>query len=878
MDKKDTSEKTTTISKIFHPHQVEARIYESWKQQGLFAPSASSTGHSFSMVLPPANVTGPVHLGYAARISTQDSLVRYHRKKGDSTLWVPGTDHAGLSTYVSLEKKILEQGKKIRDLSSEQFLKRAWDWTHSHQKHIKEQEESMGASLDWSKERFTLDEKSVKATQKAFIDLYNKGLITREEQVIHWCPKCATSLSELEVEHRKEIVKLYLVRYFLKAADKSIMVATTRPETMLGDTAIAIHPQDKRYKEFMDKTLILPILNKEVPVITDTRVDMDAGTGAIKIAPAHDRGDYIIAKDHDLAPVVVIGLDGKMNKNAGKFAGLDVVQARQNIIEYLDNIGNLEDIEECESTTLACGKCGTPVEQMISTQWFVKTAEMKKKAQDLVTKKTTTITPTSFQEEYLNWIEAEQDWCISRQIPWGTSMPVYYNEQGEMLVQEKAPAGEGWTQEKDVLDTWFTASLWPAIALGWPEKTPEFKEHYPTSVLETGKDTFFLWVCRMMLILPEVTGKTPFSHVVISGLVRDEEHQKMSRTKGNGLEPKLFQEKYGTDALRMMLTMDSIPGKDFSISETRIEYYRNFLAKFWNAARYISLQEDLTSLAYNDSIAYLEQHYGDFQDAEKWILSRLQYFIEKLTTDFEKYDPSTSYNELCHFTWHEFSDWFLEISKVDTSTHTRHLLHFGLITLLHLWHPMIPFITEELWSNFHKETTPLMVASWPTGKSTFRNEEIEHDFSLLLQVVSALRTMREERNVAPGLLISVHIVAEEKDYVLERFTNTICKLGRLRSMEIHKGRPLLGKKAVLVVQPFEIHIPLEDLVDIEKEKIRLNLCIANCEKHIRMLGEKIANEAFMANAPADIIQDQLDKIEGYKNQLEHFIQQREELY
>ncbi|MFN7160882.1 MAG: valine--tRNA ligase [Candidatus Gracilibacteria bacterium] len=858
MDKKE--QPLSQIPKAYDPKNVEQRLYTWWKKEGLFAPKPGKTNEKFSIVLPPPNVTGNLHIGHATRLATQDALVRYHRMKGDETVWIPGTDHAGISTQVVVEKKLAEQGKTRHQFSRDEFVKKVWDWVKIYKKNITEQEESMGASCDWSKERFTFDDDFNKSVNKVFVDLHKKDLIYQGDYIVNWCSRCATVLSDLEVISTVEKSKLYFIRYFLKAADKSVIVATTRPETMLGDVAIAVHPSDKRYKEFMDKMLILPILNKEIPVITDERVDMEFGTGAVKITPAHDLLDFEIGRDHNLGIVPVITTDGKMNKSAGKFAGLDVIQARQNIIEYLDNIGNLESIEDYDSSIKRCERCNTIVEPLISKQWFVRTKPMAEKALAAVKKGKTDFIPDRFEKEFVNWMENIKDWCISRQLWWGHQIPVYYGSNGEMQVSETAPENTDkvtWKRDEDVLDTWFSSSLWPFVVFGWPEKTEDFKKFYPTSVLETGRDILFFWVCRMMMMGTELTGQSPFSHVFLGGLVRDQHNQKMSKSKGNGVEPKIMQEQYGTDALRLMLTIGTTPGNDFPISESKAENYRNFVNKLWNASRFIRMNMSETK-DYATIQKELEKNYKKLSLAERWILSRLSSHITDVSNAFENFMFGESLMKLYEFSWHEFCDWYIEISKIDKNEYTDMILQYGIMTILKLWHPVAPFVTEEIWSNFGQKD-PLIISEWPEAIPEFKALDIEADFEILINIVKGIRNIRQEKGVLPGKLITAHFVADKKEEILQEFSEIICKLARLQELKIHKGRPILSKKVTLIIVPFEIYLPLEEMLDIGKERARLKLCVADSEKALRILNEKLSNQAFVDNAPEEIVEAQQEK-------------------
>lgn len=839
------------IPKNYEPKQVEDRVYAMWEKGDYFKPRESKTGENFSIVIPPPNVTGNLHAGHAVGITIQDALIRYHRMKGDSTLWVPGTDHAGISTQVVVEKKIAEQGKTRHDYTREQFVKIIWEWVEKYKKEINNQTRSMGASADWSRERFTFDDKFNSAVNKIFCDWYKKGLIYKGDYIVNWCNRCATVLSDIEAVPTVQESKLYNIRYFVKAADKSIIVATTRPETMLGDVAVAVHPADKRYKEYHDKVLILPIMNKEIPVITDERVDMEFGTGAVKITPAHDMLDYEIARDHNLDSVSVIAKDGKMNKSAGKFAGLDTLQARQNIIEYLDNIGNLESIEDIESNVRGCERCGTVVEPMISKQWFVKTKELSDKAIAAVRKHHTTIVPERFEKEFMHWMENHRDWCISRQLWWGHQIPVYYKDN-EMVVSENPPKGEGWVRDEDVLDTWFSSGLWPFVAFGWPEKNEDLAKFYPTSVLETGRDILTFWVSRMMLMSLEATGKTPFKHVYLHGLMRDENNQKMSKSKGNGIEPSVLQNQYGTDATRLMLVIGTTPGNDFIGSFTKAEGYRNFVNKLWNASRFIRMNMESTA-EYDVISATLVKNYSKLSLSQKWILSRLASQVRDFTASLEQFSFGDAGARLYEHTWGEFCDWYIEISKVEQQDpHTQLVLQYGILTLLKLWHPFAPFVTEEIWTNF-EQAEKLIISSWPKVEETFLNESIERDFEMLTTIVKEIRNIRAERNVLASKEIEAVVVADTKEELFKEFLPVIQKLARMGEVTFVKKTPEMTKKVVILVPPFEVYLPLEGMIDIAEEKTRLEKKLADQAKTLRILNEKLVNDGFLAHAPEELL-------------------------
>lgn len=839
----------TDIPKAYAPAEVEKRIYDMWMEKKSFAPQKGTTDKAFSIVIPPPNVTGNLHVGHAVFVSIQDALIRYHRMKGDETVWVPGTDHAGISTQLVVENHLRAQGKKRQDFTRDAFLVKMWEWVEKYRVNITGQIKSLGASCDWDRERFTFDPEFNKVVTKVFVDMYNKGLIYKDDYIVNWCSETQTVLSDLEVVSTEEASKLYYIRYFVKAADKSIVVATTRPETLLGDLAVAVHPNDKRYKEFIDKTLILPIMNREIPIIADERIDMDFGTGAVKITPGHDPLDYEIGRDHGLQVISVIGKDGKMNKNAGKYAGLEVEQARKNIIEYLDNIGNLEEVEETTSNIKRCERTGAMVEPLVSKQWFVKASAIAPDVIKAVEKGETDFVPDRYRKEFMHWMENMHDWCISRQLWWGHRIPAFYKGE-KMVVAEEHPTEDGWLQDEDVLDTWFSSALWPFVVFGWPEKSEDMKKFFPTSVLETGRDILLFWVSRMMMMSSALTGKMPFKTVYLHGLVRDEKNQKMSKSKGNGFEPAEMQDAYGTDATRLMLLLGNTPGNDMAVSRQKAESYRNFVNKLWNASRFIRMQEG-EPMSFDKLEEHLMKHYKDLNLSQKWILSRLSRITQTVTEGYEEYRFGESGSHLYEATWNEFCDWYIEISKIEVNAYTQQVLQYGMMTLLKLWHPMAPFVTEEIWSTYKQEEL-LITSAWPQVREMFLNDGIEEDFRILIEVVKSIRHVRHERGVVASKLIPVHFVADVKKELLVQFEEVMKKLAKISEIQIHQGRPIMKRKVAVIVYPFEIYMPLDEMIDVAIEKERLAKWVGEKEKELRIVQSKLDNESFIKNAPEDV--------------------------
>ncbi|MFA6909462.1 MAG: valine--tRNA ligase, partial [Patescibacteria group bacterium] len=721
---------STSLPKAYEPKDTESEIYSSWERSGFFNPDnlPGKRTKTYSIAMPPANVTGELHLGHALGTTIQDILIRFKRMQGYKTLWLPGTDHAGISTQIMVERLIAQQGLDRHKLGRKAFLEHVWDWKKKYGTRITTQIRQMGASCDWSREHFTMDPKLTEAVQTAFIKLYKDGLIYRGTRIIHWCPRCASAISDLEVKYEERLEKLYYIRYQLTDTKESITVATTRPETMLGDTAVAVHPDDVRYKKFIGKEVILPIIERHIPVIADKSVEKEFGTGAVKVTPAHDHTDYDMGIRHKLPMISVIDEKAIITKDGGKYVGETVQDARHLIVAELTRIGNLEKTDEYSHNIATCDRCHTVIEPLLSKQWFVKVKPLAKKAITAVKSKKVTMVPKRMEKIYFHWMNNINDWCISRQLWWGHQIPVWYRGN-EMRVSGKRPTGKGWVQDEDTLDTWFSSGLWTFSTLGWPKKTKDLKLFHSTDVLETAWDILFFWVARMIMMSLYLTGEIPFKTVYLHGLILDRDGKKMSKSKGTGIDPIPMTLKYGTDAIRLSLVLGVTAGQDTRLYEEKIAGYRNFINKLWNIFRFVESQGEKDSPT-TPSIA------------DRWILSQLQTLITKVTADIEHYRFSDAGTALYEFTWHELADWYIEVYKIHPN---REVLNTVLQTLLRLLHPFAPFVTETLWKHtgkVRKTSDMLIVSSWPHTEKKHLDREAENQFGIVREFITVLRNTR----------------------------------------------------------------------------------------------------------------------------------------
>lgn len=866
------------IPKVYDPASVEKKWYEFWEKNRYFHAEPEPGKKPFSIVIPPPNITGKLHMGHALDNTLQDILIRWHRMMGDNTLWMPGYDHAGLATQIKVEEVLKkEEGKTRFDLGREEFVKRVWAWKEEYGDRIINQLKCLGISCDWERKRFTMDEGCSRAVRETFVSLFEKGLIYKGTRITNWCVNCHTALSDIEVEHEDTPGHLWYVRYpVVGEEDTYLTIATTRPETIPGDTAVAVNPEDERYAKLIGKTLRLPILNREIPVIADSYVDTKFGTGAVKITPSHDPNDYEMGLRHNLPEIVVIGKDGVMTEEAGPFAGLERYECRKQIVARLKEEGYLVKIEEHSHAVGHCQRCHNIVEPLVSTQWFVKMQPLVKAAVDCVTDGRTQFVPERFTKNYTGWMENIHDWCISRQIWWGHRIPVWYcDDCGEMSASrtdlEKCPkcGSTHIHQDEDALDTWFSSALWPFSTMGWPDNTELLKQFYPTSVLVTGYDIIFFWVARMLIMGMEFMKEIPFEKVFIHGLVRDSQGRKMSKSLGNGIDPLEVIEKYGADTLRFMLITGNTPGNDMRFYWERVEGTRNFANKIWNASRFA-----LMNMEGYDKDAEL----APYTLADKWILSRLQDTVKDVTGLLERFELGEAGRAIYDFIWSEVCDWYIEIAKprlynkeaaAERAT-AQHVLATVLVSAMKLLHPYMPFITEEIYQCLPHEAESIMVSKWPVADESLIDPEAERGMNAIMDSIKAIRNMRAEVNANPGKKIpAIMLVSEDLREVVAHNDSYIKLLGGIDNLEL---RPLNGEKPenamAAVVTGIEVYLPLAGLIDVEKETQRLSKEIAAMEKDLQRAGGKLNNAGFLAKAPEDVIAKERAKYEELSGKIE----------
>lgn len=866
------------IPKVYDPASVEKKWYEFWEKNRYFHAEPEPGKKPFSIVIPPPNITGKLHMGHALDNTLQDILIRWHRMMGDNTLWMPGYDHAGLATQIKVEEVLKkEEGKTRFDLGREEFVKRVWAWKEEYGDRIINQLKCLGISCDWERKRFTMDEGCSRAVRETFVSLFEKGLIYKGTRITNWCVNCHTALSDIEVEHEDTPGHLWYVRYpVVGEEDTYLTIATTRPETIPGDTAVAVNPEDERYAKLIGKTLRLPILNREIPVIADSYVDTKFGTGAVKITPSHDPNDYEMGLRHNLPEIVVIGKDGVMTEEAGPFAGLERYECRKQIVARLKEEGYLVKIEEHSHAVGHCQRCHNIVEPLVSTQWFVKMQPLVKAAVDCVTDGRTQFVPERFTKNYTGWMENIHDWCISRQIWWGHRIPVWYcDDCGEMSASrtdlEKCPKCRSTHihQDEDALDTWFSSALWPFSTMGWPDNTELLKQFYPTSVLVTGYDIIFFWVARMLIMGMEFMKEIPFEKVFIHGLVRDSQGRKMSKSLGNGIDPLEVIEKYGADTLRFMLITGNTPGNDMRFYWERVEGTRNFANKIWNASRFA-----LMNMEGYDKDAEL----APYMLADKWILSRLQDTVKDVTGLLERFELGEAGRAIYDFIWSEVCDWYIEIAKprlynkeaaAERAT-AQHVLATVLVSAMKLLHPYMPFITEEIYQCLPHEAESIMISKWPVADESLVDPEAERGMNAIMDSIKAIRNMRAEVNANPGKKIpAIMLVSEDLREVVAHNDSYIKLLGGIDNLEL---RPLNGEKPenamAAVVTGIEVYLPLAGLIDVEKETQRLSKELAAMEKDLQRAGGKLNNAGFLAKAPEDVIAKERAKYEELSGKIE----------
>ena len=876
-----------SLAKRYEPSRYEEKWYRFWEEHELFKARPDSGKPPFCIVIPPPNVTGVLHTGHLLPMVLQDLVIRFKRARGYDTLWLPGTDHAGIATQTVVERELAKEGLRKEDLGREKFVERVWEWKRSSHKTITDQLKKLGAALDWSRERFTLDAGLCKAVTTAFVRLYEDGLIYRGFYIINWCPRCQTALSDLEAIHSQVDGNLYYIKYPIKDTVDHIVVATTRPETMLGDTAVAIHPSDKRAAFLKDKTIVLPVIGRELPVITDEQVDPKFGTGIVKITPAHDPNDFEIGNRHGLPRITVMNRDGTMNQNAGEYAGLDRFDCRRRLVKYLKANGLLEKIEPHKHMVGHCQRCDTIVEPYLSQQWFLKMKPLAEPAIEAVRNGDVQFIAPSWANLYYDWMENIRDWCISRQLWWGHRIPAFYCQScNETMVAETKPqvclkcGSKDIVQDEDVLDTWFSSALWPFSTLGWPDDSPDLSRYYPTSCLITAFDIIFFWVARMIMMGLYNMHEVPFKVVYFNGLICDEKGQKMSKSKDNVVDARKLISDFGTDAVRFALAVQSVPGRQFlPISEGRVAGYRNFVNKVWNASRFILMNltsegeesssrlvgdgagltklSDLSALGENSPLSL----------ADRWVISRLTRVVTDVAEDLDRYRFYEACDLLYQFIWHEYCDWFIELAKLDLyqendparKARSQKLLCGTLDILLRILHPIMPFITEEVWQHLPKgENSPvsIAVAQWPEAGPETADDQAERSMSILMEIITKARTIRSEMNVSPSL--SVPLVVYSRDEALRALLDAhrdyVVFLAKTSKFTVTGEEPDRKHCATAVATNCEIFVPLEGIIDFKKEQVRLRRGLAKVDKNIKSDDFKLRNREFMAKAPADVIE------------------------
>lgn len=864
------------FEKNYNPADIEERLYQKWLDNKYFHAEVNRDKKPFSIVMPPPNITGQLHMGHALDNTLQDILIRFKRMQGYETLWLPGTDHASIATEAKIVAQMREEGIDKEDIGREGFLERAWAWKEEYGGTIVSQLKKMGSSCDWDRERFTLDEGCSKAVKEVFVNYFDKGKIYRGERMINWCPHCLTSISDAEVEYEEQPGKFWHLRYQIKDTDQYVELATTRPETLLGDTAVAVNPNDERYKDLVGKTVILPLVHREIPVVADDYVDIDFGTGIVKITPAHDPNDFEVGLRHDLPVVNVMTDDAKITDDYPKYAGMDRFEARDVILEDLEAEGALIKTEDHVHNVGTCYRCHTTIEPRVSMQWFVRMEELSQPAIEAVKDERTQFVPKHFEKTYFHWLENIKDWCISRQLWWGHRIPAFYcDDCGEMLVtKEDNPVcpkcGKPMRQDPDTLDTWFSSALWPFSTLGWPEQTEELDYFYPTSVLVTGYDIILFWVMRMMYSGLEFAGDVPFEKVLIHGLVRDSQGRKMSKSLGNGIDPLEIIDQYGADALRFTLITGNAPGNDMRFYMERVEASRNFANKVWNASRFIQMNmpEEGISLADKPS---------EFTDADKWILSKANTVAKEVTENLEKYEIGIAADKIYNFIWEEFCDWYIEMVKPrlyndddETKTAALWTLKKVLIDSLKLLHPYMPFITEEIFCNLQDDEESIMISSWPEYTDDYKFAEEEEAVETIKEAVRAIRNRRSEMNVPPSKKAKVYVVSDDANVrkIFEDGEVFFATLGYASEVVIQEDQSGIEDNAVsLVIPKATIYIPFAELVDIEEEKARLEKEVEKLEKELARVNGMLGNENFVSKAPEAKINEEKEKKEKYKQMM-----------
>ncbi|WP_314087498.1 valine--tRNA ligase [Pseudolactococcus chungangensis] len=874
----------TELSTKFNPTEVEAGRYDKWLAADVFKPSGDKKAKPYSIVIPPPNVTGKLHLGHAWDTTLQDIIIRAKRMQGYDTLWLPGMDHAGIATQAKVEERLREQGISRYDLGREKFLEKVWEWKDEYAATIKAQWGKMGLSLDYSRERFTLDDGLSKAVKKVFVKLYEKGFIYRGEFIINWDPAARTALSDIEVIHKDVEGAFYHITYPLTDGSGNVEIATTRPETLLGDVAVIVNAKDERYQDIIGKTVTVPFVNREIPVLTDEHADMAKGTGVVKITPAHDPNDFDVverlnAQGHNLPMINVMNDDGTMNELAAEFAEMDRFEARKQIVAKLDEMGQLVKIEKMVHSVGHSERSGAVVEPRLSTQWFVKMDELAKNA--IANQKTDNAVeffPPRFNDTFTQWMENVHDWVISRQLWWGHQIPAWYNADGEMYVGETAPEGDGWTQDSDVLDTWFSSALWPFSTMGWPdEEAEDFKRYFPTSTLVTGYDIIFFWVSRMIFQSLEFTNERPFKDVLIHGLIRDEEGRKMSKSLGNGIDPMDVIEKYGADALRWFLSNGSAPGQDVRFSYEKMDAAWNFINKIWNISRYIIMNKEALSAAdtYINVDKVAQKTAGNVTD--RWILTKLNETIDHVTKNFDKFEFGEAGRALYNFIWEDFANWYVELTKEvlygeDEAEKdvTRSVLVYVLDQILRLLHPIMPFVTEEISENLGLIDNSLVVAQYPEVRPEFSDAAAVRGVEVLKDIIKSVRNIRAEVNTAPSKAVPILIKTEnaEIETFLKENSNYLTRFTNPETLEISADIIAPAQAMTAILSNVEIYLPLAGLINISDEIARLTKELAKWQKELDMVSRKLSNEKFVANAKPEVVEKEQAKQADYQTKFD----------
>ena len=861
------------LEKTYDPSQIEDRLYRKWEEKKYFHAEVDRSKKPFTIVMPPPNVTGQLHMGHALDNTMQDILIRFKRMQGYSALWQPGTDHAAIATEVKVTEKLKEQGIDKKEIGREEFLKHAWAWKEEYGNRIVSQLKKMGSSADWDRERFTMDEGCSRAVKEVFVRLYDKGYIYKGSRIINWCPVCKTSISDAEVIHEEQDGYFWHINYpVVGEPGRFVEIATTRPETLLGDTAVAVNPDDERYTDIVGKMLELPLTDRQIPVIADPYVDKEFGTGCVKITPAHDPNDFEVGKRHNLEEINILNDDATINELGGKYAGMDRYEARKQMVADLDALGLLVKVVPHSHNVGTHDRCKTTVEPMIKPQWFVRMKEMGQAALDIIKTDELSFVPEQFDKTYIHWLENIRDWCISRQLWWGHRIPAWYcDECGETIVSRDVPTVcpkcgcTHLTQDEDTLDTWFSSALWPFSTLGWPDKTPEYEYFYPTSVLVTGYDIIFFWVIRMVFSALEQTGKSPFKHVLIHGLVRDDQGRKMSKSLGNGIDPLEVIDKYGADALRLTLITGNAPGNDMRFYWERVENSRNFANKIWNATRFIMMNMEKADFS--------AVKLSDLTISDRWILSKVNTLAKEMTDNMEKFELGIAVSKVYDFIWEEFCDWYIEMVKPrlyndedETKAAALWTLKTVLIQALKLLHPYMPFITEEIFCNIQDEEESIMISKWPEYTDEWNFETDEAAVDTIKAAVRAIRNLRTGMNVPPSRKAKVYVVSAKEDvrYIFESSKSFFATLGYASEVHVQEDKTGIDENAVsTLIHDAAVYIPLEELVDIDKEIERLEKEAAKLAGEIKRASGMLANPKFVDKAPAAKVEEEKAKLAKY---------------